>query len=253
MSEQDKLNETAAAAIAAGKKATPRVDDDQGWGGVDPLGIASTTWAFTGGRPQRSRDDAIAKNTVGEFATASAHQHNEREEGTANYVANVVGSAAIPALVLGAATNGYTVTSVRIGTNVGHATLSVTFHKHIAATNTQSRGHKVNVYAPAFPTINGWGAQCMCGSNIDEACVESSSWSATIDHQDKPDNVGNHLVGRSQGVTIEAETAATVQMSLDDIEAGTGWEYTVKGGDTPNEGFHGATISAKKYAVAAAA
>jgi hypothetical protein len=223
-------------------KATPRATT-QAWGKEDLLAIDGDTWAFQGGGPALSIDNVCAKNGVGAYAPASTHTHNQKEEATLVYLAQILGPAAVPASLKlgGTAGTGWNVTQIKIGTeNTGHAKLEVTIHRHPVSTN----GHMENQVTVAFPTFNGYGAADFLESGLGED-IQSSSITYSIEHVDKQNNIGDHLVGRSQGAKMEGDLKAVTDTA--DPDVGGDWKRTGRTLERSNEDFYGVSLQGIQY------
>lgn len=160
----------------------------------DLKGVASTT----------SRDSAVHVDASGEYVNATDVSFNTREEIQVEYEANetgAVGGGAI-AVIVGA----YAVTAIAIRTtSTGHARVTITAHQHTGGT---SANHIANARTITLPTFNGFGAADFMTSGLTSTDLQSGDWSASINHVDRQNNVGNFLCGAATGVKIDASARA---------------------------------------------
>jgi hypothetical protein len=216
------------------------------FGATDVLGLANDDFEFQGNDVAGSKDSAIPKDAGGEFLPAAHKTFNEKEEFTANYVAKKVGAVVPPAVVLGLDANGYHVTGAKLGsTNTGHVTLAVSAHKHLGAMT--GTAHKENPHTIVWPAnIEGYGSFDPFGtSGVPAVQIQSSSYDVSIEHVDAQDRKGDFLVGRSQGVKVEASLEAVTDVET--VADPSGWKITGKDKKRGNEGFYGLSLRGEMY------
>jgi hypothetical protein len=228
-------------------KATPRGGDGHGWGGVDTLGLASGDWVVDDGGTGLSQNAEPARTQTGEPIPAQIAITDTRKSGSITYRANKVGAVTPFALTLGKEYNGYAVTGATLNGSQGWTTIVVQYHMH---TDTQV-GHMTNEKAITWPSgVLGYGAFGVLGSNFDTAEIQSCSFSVSIDHTDRNTNVGQHLVGRSHGITYAASETAVTDKDADDVTFGADWIYTSVSPRRPSGNFWEVTASATKFEAA---
>lgn len=221
--------------------------NDQQFGSIDLLGIADgVNWDVANSSNSFSEDENIGRTKAGEFNNASHATFNSRKEISIVYEAQKVGSLAMPEIKIGGEMNGFHVTAVSLsGTNTGLLQMTVTCHKHDASIN----GHIENERTVPWPSaIQGHGCINPFGglSGLDDEDIQSYSFSATVEHVDKQTKEGEHLVGRSQGFTIEGSITACTNVSPN-LTLPEPWLRTTGSQNTQNTDFFGMTISGKYY------
>ncbi len=220
------------------------------FGATDVLGLANASFEFVGNEIAGSKDSAIPKNATGEFIPAAHQAFNEKEEFTANYVAKAVGAVTPPTVMLGIDVNGYHITGAELGgNNTGHVTLKVTAHKHIGGQT--GTAHVANSHTVVWPVgINGFGAfdpfdDGVTDCGIEPSQIQSCSYGATIEHVDAQDKDGNFLVGRSQGLKVEASLEAVTDEET--VADPTGWKIVGKDKKRGNDNFYGLSLRGEMY------
>ena len=220
------------------------------FGATDILGLATADFEFVSNEIAGSKDSAIPKDAGGEFIPAAHATFNEKDEFTANYVAKKVGAVTPPAIVLGEDKSGYHITGAKLGsTNTGHVTLAVSAHKHIGG--QAGTAHKVNKHTIVWPDgVDGFGAfdpfaKGEVSSGVPVAQLQSSSYDVSIEHVDAQDHKGEFLVGRSQGVKVEASLEAVTDVKT--VADPTGWKIVGRDVKEGNEGFHGLSLRGEMY------
>lgn len=243
MNEEPK--ETPALSAKAIKRAAGAGHD---WGGVDILGLADgENWVVDNGGAGMTQNVAAATSQVGEPIPAQLAKTDSQQSGTITYRAAKVGAVTPFALTLGKDYNEYTVTNATLNGSQGWTTISVQFHKHL---DTQE-GHMANEKAIQWPSgVLGYGAFGVLGSNFDVSEIQSCSFGVSINHTDRQTNVGQHLVGRSHGVTITATETAVTDKNASEVTFAEGWAYTSVTPQRPSGNFHEITATAVKYEAA---
>lgn len=192
-----------------------------------------------------SKDGAVVKDATGEYIVATDKTFNEKTDIVAEYEANDPGDVGAGEIATGAAAALH-VTSVAIATtNTGYAKVTVTGHNHGVTVHTlQARTIKL-------PAFNGFGGTNFLSpdlTTIVAADVQSSSWSITLDHVDKQNNVGNFLCGVTAGAKIEASVDA-----VNDTEPAvteTTWKWDSKDIKKANQDFYSISCKAHQYLAA---
>lgn len=181
---------------------------------------------------------SVSKDGAGEYVAAAEKSYDEQMEVKAEYEAMILGVLTFPAIVMGAAANGYVVTQVQLATGMQHLKMSVTAHKHPAGT------HNANEFTLVFPDdVPGWGAYDFLGAGNDG--VQSSTWSASVDHVDKLKGDGTWLCGRSQGCKIEA-SSEYISDTIPAPDGDLGW--TLDSNEVKTGGdFYTASLKAHQY------
>ena len=121
---------------------------------------------------------------------------------------------------IGQLLNGFIVLSISINTSAtAKATMSLSGHNHL--TNSHADGGCRTASHNLAQGINAFGATDFLGGTAgSNADVFSGSVTIQVEHQDEPNNVGNHLSGENYHCTAEAETVWNGQPSA---FVGSGW------------------------------
>lgn len=216
------------------------------FGTTDVLGYANDDFEFQGNEKTGSKDSAIPKGATGEFLPAAHKTFNEKNDFTATYVAKKVGTVVPPTIVIGVEKNGYHVTAAKLaGTNTGHLVLTVNAHEHVGATS--GTAHKTNAHTIVWPSEpDGFGAFDPFGdSGVPAEQIQSCGYDVSIEHVDAQDRKGDFLVGRSQGVKVEASLEAVTD--VENPADPTGWKLTGKDRKKGNDGFWGLSLRGEMY------
>lgn len=220
-------------------------DEPHTFGSDDPLGYANGDWEVNSAPVTGNQDEYVGKNRLGEFLPDTDKVFNKSEEITVEYVAKKAGAVVPPTVILGAEKDetGFMVTDAELkGVNTGNLVLSVTAHRHIGGIGQ----HKENPHQIVWPTnLTGFGAFDPFGtSGIPSDQIQSSSFKAGIEHVDKTSRLGAHLVGRSQGVKVEASLEAVTD--VDEVSDPTGWKV-LRDTKRGNDDFYGLSLRGHRY------
>ena len=217
------------------------------FGAVDPFtGIAGAFFDFVAAPKSGSTEENVEKGYQGEYLPSTHKKFGEMDEITAEYVANIVGAITMPTITLGVTDGDLMVTAAKLSSiNTGQLKLSITGHQHIGA--LEGTAHVENGHVVVWPSgINGFGAFDPFGSSgIPAAQIQSSSYDVSIEHIDEKDSVGNFLVGRSQGVKVEASLEAVTDVET--VPDPTGWKMKRPSLKRGNDAFYGISLAGTMY------
>lgn len=209
----------------------------------DPFGLAGEVgklekFQCVRVRSSTQKDNAVVRDDKGEFIPDTDKTFNEREELTAEYEPIENGAVGGGVIAVGGAT-ALAITRVAIATTgTGHVKVTVTGHQHGASL------HTANARDLTLPAFNGFGgANFLALTGVTDAEVQQSSWDAEIGHDDKQNNVGDFLAGRSQGVKLTASVDA-VSDAEPALPAETEW---LSDGIDKQKGQDFWTVSAKAH------
>ena len=194
--------------------------------GASLLGLSLEDWVLVNQPSNTSKDDAVVRDATGEFLPDSAKAFNEKNEVSEEYECAILGAAGELDIVSEA--GAFAITQIKVSTQEGRAArLTVTGHQHIGGT---SANHVANPRTITLPAFDGFGATDLTGSAIASTDVQTSDWTATLDHVDKQNNLGDFLCGRSQGCTIEATVEAVTETKpvIPTDPAWTKWEADIR-------------------------
>lgn len=189
-------------------------------------------------------DDAVVRDATGEYTAASHVQHNKRTTRTFVVTAKDPDGAALTIPLGGVGAAGLVVTSAAVRqTGTSHAQVTISAHVHDGSTNHLADTATVFVtpslgFGVIAPQLGGTAADC-----------QSSDLTATIQHVDRTNNVGNHLVGASRGFTLEASETYLSQGTPP--SPSSGWLSPLVSTRTVNIDFQEYTATAKRYSVLA--
>jgi hypothetical protein len=192
---------------------------------ADPLSLAGVTGKLAKFKcvrvtPSRSLEKRVRRDGVGEFIPATDGNYGEREELTIEYAPTENGAVGGGVIAVGAAA-ALAITNIRVETsNTGDVKVIITAHQHFKG--GVAVNHEANARNITLPAFNGIGGTNFFGADlegVEDNEVQSSRWEAKIDHIDKPDFVGDQLVGRNYGCMLEAQvdaiTASTPTLAND--------------------------------------
>lgn len=224
-------------------KPIPRGGDTYPYGGVDALGLASDGWVADGGGPGFQQNVEPARTVDGLPIPTELAITDTQTSGTQGYRAAKVGLVPGMTIVFGGST-GKCITKATLNLSQGWATMSVQWHQH------KEGSHIDTSFSHTFPSVLGYGVTDIAGSNLLESEIQSASYDVDSDHLDRQNNVGQHLIGRSHGLTVTATITAVTNKTKDNITLGEGWNITSISTDRPSGNFHELTITAVKFIAA---
>lgn len=179
---------------------------------------------FLGASPAGGKEttNSVSRDRKGNYITATNQQRNEVANFTLTFKA-IVPDGVEAEVVLGdiGGEDKFVVTRVMVRqTNTGDAVIEVTMHQHAEGENL----HLQQKYTVAIPT-SGYG---ITANPIDVApggalkinCI-GMEWTAEVQHVDKQNRVGDHLVGFSHGLLISCSQTYVDDESV--ISARSGW------------------------------
>lgn len=181
-----------------------------------------------------SKDNAVVRGATGEYIPDSEANFNEKTEIQLEYEANdpdAVGGGTV------ASTAAIHVTNVTVSTiNTGFAKVSITGHKH------GSTAHAAAGKTITLPAFNGFGATDFMETGA--TGIQSSTWSATVDHYDRQGPEGEFLCGTSVGTKYESSMEAV----SDTAATPTGdWIYDTLENKKSNLDFYSVSAKAHQY------
>ena len=192
--------------------------------GLDPWGLTFPKWALvnstpvgdTGAIAAQTLEHAVGIDGNGEYLDVTERTFNAMTEIASEYIANTNDTAynivtdvwAIARALIGTATAKQITEIVIRTTNSGdqRARLSIRGHTHDA-----NLLHQANSHLPTMDLasdFDGYGASDFIGTSFDPSEIISSDLTFRIGHVDKQGADGNWLVGRSQGIMVEAKVQA---------------------------------------------
>jgi len=171
----------------------------------------------TGNAAQQERNLAITLDKDGNESAATTY--GDDVLASSEYEAGSGATASAPANI-GQYLNGFILTSLSVNTSAtAKATMSLSGHNHL--TNSHADGGCRTASHNLAQGINAFGATDFLGGTAgSNADVFSGSVTIQVEHQDEPNNVGNHLSGENYHCTAEAETVWNGQPSA---FVGSGW------------------------------
>jgi len=201
--------------------------------GSDPFGLSLPKWDLVTAAPSADSPSAVSAYTQehavgidggGEYLPDTERTFNKTTEISAEYISNTNGTIVlttdvwniVKALCGTATARQITEISVRT-TNSGDQRARLALRGHVHGANT----HTVNSNFPTMDadcTFDGYGASdfIICGFGTYD--VISGDVTIRVGHLDRQGSNGDWLVGRSQGVMVEAKTSAI----SDVVPSGTG-------------------------------
>lgn len=191
--------------------------------------------------PVRAKEAVSETDEVGEYDPATHHSFNEVVRYEAEYVCKIRTEVAAITITTGSDDPMAVEGVVLQQENKKYARIRMTAHEH---PETNFGEHLDNERQIVLPAFLGFGANDHLGVFESELDVQRSEYNVTVGHQDEGNNVGEHLVGRSQGemhrVTVEAIT--------DELPDETTAPWKTEDRRTPrmNNGQYRASITASK-------
>ncbi|HMO03895.1 MAG TPA: hypothetical protein PKC67_02590 [Kiritimatiellia bacterium] len=157
--------------------------------------------------PTRAKESANETNQVGEYDPDTHHSFNEVIRYEAEYVSKVRTEISAIEITTGSGDAMAVESVVLQQENKKYARIRMTAHEHPEQNFGEHLDNERTITLPAFL---GFGANDHLGVFESELDVQRSEYNITVGHEDDSNNVGEHLVGRSQGemhrVTVEAIT-----------------------------------------------
>jgi hypothetical protein len=188
-------------------------------------------------------DEAVVRTREGIYVPASHVQHNKRSVRTFVITANDPDGQTLTIPMGGAGTTGVVVTTAAIRTTgTSHAQITVTAHVHDGSTN-----HLADTPTSFITPALGFGVlEALLGGTL--ADCQSSDITASIQHVDRTNNVGNHLVGASRGFMVEVSETYLSQGTPPAPDAND-WLSPLVSQRQVNVDFQEYIVTAKRYAV----
>lgn len=211
------------------------------YGALDLLGLANASFVCIGCEDSQDSENDGGADDLGAFIPEVDRVFNRVRNVTVMYQARVLTALTFPSISLGDDVDGYTVTGARIDMDAKRRVqLAVIAHQHVDGTGD----HLVNVFSVPWPSFSlGYGCVNLLGGTIPAAGIQRGTWEISMGHLDDTDNVGDHLVGRSQGVRI----AATLE-AITDIEptVSTDWKLDSFQKPRSQDGMYRVSVNAHK-------
>ena len=208
------------------------------------FGAAQSFGALTGWAEQSS-DSGVAQDRAFTLGAAGdelvSKVSNTRTEVSTPYKADDDGAVAPPANI-GAVVNSIVLTQIQINTTKNDfATMTLTGHNHAANAHADATTKQI---AHGITLAAGFGAEDFLGGTAgDNADVDSSSITISVQHTDIEDADNAHLTGQNYNGKITAET---VWNGVPTTAVGAGWDNVRVSTRTTNTGFLQTVASAEK-------
>lgn len=212
------------------------------YGAEDLFGLANASFVCVGTDHGQESENDVGADDLGSYLPETDHVFNRRRDVSVTYQARTIqGALTFPTVVLGAAVSNYMLTLARIEmTNKSRFRLIITGHKH----DDGDDDHLSNTHAVVFPTLtHGFGCTLLVGGNIPESGLQRATWQIQMGHHDEDGNFGNQLIGRSQGVRIDATLEA-----VSDVEPTVGSDWKLDSFQKPrtNTGMYRVSLAAHR-------
>ena len=218
--------------------------------GTSPLGLTIYGWHLKSVKETESYETVnVVKTTDGYYIPASLKAVGKVKRIVETWEVDGDSSTAC-AVTLGSSGDVSAVDSASLSTSgSGRPTLTVNGHTHldVETGSVHTAGsYEVEFAFPsgAYGAVNPFTGATITG--LTDIEIQSSTQTATMDHQDEPSSTGKFLCGVSRGVKIEASLNATTD-ATPAIGANGGWTLRMKDGDKVNDQFRKLQITGEQY------
>lgn len=208
----------------------------------NPSSIGNITgWEVQTGSDSTSLDRAQALGADGD--EIASQTHNSKISATTSYVIKAT-NASVPKL--GAIINGYHIDSIAITFNAtAFVMMSLTGHKHGSTAHPACRTYSLSI--STISQLFGCPSTIPCGLTVATGTgtgVRSITFSASLNHVDELNNVGNFLAADN----YDGKETITVQLcDTANCTAQTGWDITSSGDDTGNTSAETTSTTAEHH------
>jgi hypothetical protein len=213
------------------------------------LGVTAEDFEVHESGNDEQSDSNVVTDNVGANIAASEVRHNIRNEKTVTLHAKNPDGATATFNLGGAGTSGVVITrAVARQVNNAEATLAVTAHAHDGAAEGDHNASPLD-QAVTTPSL-GFGVLAIQFDGVSGGTLEdcqSSEITWEVEHVDKQNNLGNHLIGASTGLRVECSEEYVDSGS--DITVPDPWKQDSQQKRTVNTDFYTRTVRAHKFAV----